>query len=256
MWKVQFDLTSPSPISLDFVINDIRVGVTASFSQITTDNIQAVNQNAAHTKALYAATCCVNYLCWKYDAVLNMNSGRLRIEEIGPEGKSISHAGWGSARMGATMVVAGRPQSLISISVKKSDAASYYRKGCLNTDSFDQFRNFYSAVENVSSKIYKKQLGEPEKIELDHALTECFVDKLQPLEAIAKAEPTFNTNESPISEVTRILYKAYRYQLNHPKDYQGKKVLFDTQDEIEVMNALPLVKFVAKALLEYEESSL
>jgi hypothetical protein len=256
MWKVQFDLTSPSPMSLDFVINDIRVRVIENFAQITADNIQAVNHNAAHTKALYAATCCVNYLCWKYDAVLSINSGRLNIEEIGPEGKTISHAGYGSVGMWPTMVVADRPQSLNSVSGKKSDAASYYRKGCLSTDSFDQFQNFYSAVENISKKIYKKQPGEPEKIELDRALTECFGGKLQSLEVIAKAEPTFNTHEPTISKVTRILYKAYRCQLNHPKDYQGKKVLFDTLDEIEVMNALPLVKFVAKALLGYEESSL
>src|SRR5208283_51488 len=99
MWKVQFDLTSPSPMSLDFVINDIRVRVIESFAQITADNMQAVNQNAAHTKALYAATCCINYLCWKYDAVLSINSGRLSIEEVGPEGKTISHAGYGSVGM-------------------------------------------------------------------------------------------------------------------------------------------------------------
>ena len=72
----------------------------------------------------------------------------------------------------------------------------------------------------------------------------------------AKSEPTFNTNESAISEVTRILYGTNLCQLNHSKAFNDKKVPFDPENETEVMNALPLVKFVAKTFLEYEESSL
>jgi hypothetical protein len=256
MWKVYFDLASPSPISLDFVINDISVRVIESSAQITVANIQAVNQNAAYTKALYAATCCVNYLCWKYDAILSINSGRLYIEEIAPEGKIIRHTGYGSMGMRGPLMVAGRPQSLTSVNGKKSDAAFYYRKGCLSTDSFDQFRNFSFAVENVSSQIYRKQPGEPEKIELERALEVCFGNKLQSLEEIAKTEPTFNPKETTISEVTRILYKANLCQLNYFKTYKDKNVSFDPQDKMEVMNATPLLKFVAKALLAYEESPL
>ena len=44
MWKVYFDLTSPSPLSLKFEINNIGVGVTETSAQITVDDIQAVNQ--------------------------------------------------------------------------------------------------------------------------------------------------------------------------------------------------------------------
>jgi len=49
MWKVQFDLTNPSPISLDFVINDISVWINENLAQINADNVQAVNQNAARS---------------------------------------------------------------------------------------------------------------------------------------------------------------------------------------------------------------
>jgi hypothetical protein len=154
------------------------------------------------------------------------------------------------------MVLEGMPQNPATIKIKKSEAASYYRKGCLSVDPFDKFRNVYFAVENISSQIYRKQPGEPEKIELERALEVCFVNRLQSLFEVAKAEPTFNAKETTISEVTRILYTINRCQLNHSKVYKDKKVPFDPQSETEVMNALPLVKFVAKTFLEYEESSL
>ena len=255
MWKVQFDLTNPSPISLDFVINDISVWINENLAQINADNVQAVNQNAASSKALYAATCCLNYICWKYDVVLNINPLRLGIDEIDPTRKIVGQAGYGSVDA-KTMVHSSRVQSPISISGKKSDAAHYYRKGCLSNDSFDQFRNLYSAVEIISHKIYKKQPDEPGKIELDRALLKCFDDKVQFLYEVAKVIPTYNSQETTISEVVRILYKANLCELNHHKtrvDNTAPPVAL--QDEMELMDALPLLKFVAKALLEYEESS-
>ena len=216
MWKIQFDLTNQSPISQGFVINDINVCIIESLPRITVDNIQAVNQNAAHSKALYAATCCLNYLCWKYDVVLSINPIRLNIEEINPEGKTIRRIGYGS--VGAeTIVPSSRVQSPISISGRKSDAAHCYRKGCLSNDSFDQFRNLYSAVEIISRKIYKKQPEEPGKIELDRALLKCFDDKVRFLYEVAKVIPTYNSQETTISEVVRILYKANLCELNHRK---------------------------------------
>ena len=256
MWNVYFYLTSPSPISLNFEINNFRVRVIESFKQISVHNIQAVNQNAAWTKALDAATTCIDCLSWKYDVVLSINIGRLNIEEIDLIGKTVNRTGYASAVARAVIVVKGIHQTPAIIKIKKSEAASYYRKGCLSVDPFDKFRNVYFAVENISSQIYRKQPGEPEKIELERALEVCFVNRLQSLFEVAKAEPTFNAKETTISEVTRILYTINRCQLNHSKVYKDKKVPFDPQSETEVMNALPLVKFVAKTFLEYEESSL
>lgn len=256
MWKVYFDLTSPSPLSLEFEINNIGIGVTETSAQIIVDDIQAVNQNAAYLKALFAATSCLNYLCWKWDTVLSINLGRLSIEEIKQRGKTIGCTGFASVSTRASIVVFNRRPKLGIVMGKKSDAASYYRKACLSVDSFDKYRNFYSTVENIASQIYRKQPGEPEKIEIERALDICFGNRLQSLEEVAKAEPTFNTRETTISEVTRILYTANRCQLNHSKVYKDKKVPFDPQDELEVINALSLLKFVAKTLLEYEESSL
>jgi hypothetical protein len=156
MWNIYFDLTSPSPLSLNFEINNFNVRVIESSTQISVDNIQAVNQNAARTKALYAAITCVNYLSWKYDAVLSINIGRLNIEEIDLRGKTVNRIGYASVVARAVIVVEGRPQNPTTIKGKKSEAASYYRKGCLSADPFDKFRNFYAAVENISSQIYRK----------------------------------------------------------------------------------------------------
>jgi hypothetical protein len=255
MWNVYFDLTSPSPISLNFEINNFSIRLIENSTQISVDKIEAVNQNAARAKALDGATSCIDCLSWKCDVVLSINNGRLSIEEIDLSGK-ISRTGYASAAAKAAMVLEGMPQNPATIKIKKSEAASYYRKGCLGVDPFDKFRNFYLAVENISSRIYRKQPGEPEKIELERALEVCFVNRLPSLVEFAKSEPTFNTNESAISEVTRILYGTNLCQLNHSKTYKEKKVPFDPQSETEVRNALPLVKFVAKTLLEYEELSL
>ena len=161
MWKVQFDLTNPSPISLDFVINDINVRVNENLTQIKVDNVQAVNQNAANSKALYAATCCLNYICWKYDVVLNINPLRLNILMRLTWRERLFVMLLMDQQAHKPTVPGSRVQSPISISGKKSDAAHYYRKGCLSNDFFDQSRNLYSTVEIISHKIYKKQPQEP-----------------------------------------------------------------------------------------------
>ena len=106
---------------------------------------------------------------------------------------------------------------------------------------------FILRLENIASQIYRKQLGEPEKIEIERALDSCFGNRLQSLEEVAMAEPTFNTKETTISEVTRILYTANRCQLNHSKVYKDKKVPFDPQDELEVIECSLSVKIRSKS---------
>jgi hypothetical protein len=255
MWKVYLNLTSPASYSLDFEINDVKVVVTERSADITVENIQATNQQEARTIALGAANSCLDHLCWKYDTSFNVDLGKLRIEEADSEGKTVRITGFESIGLDC-ILVDNRPRNLGSIKGKKSDAAAYYREGCLSTKPFDKFRNFYAVIENISSKIYKKRPNEPEKAELEHALKKCFRGRLKSLREQAKVEPTLNAKKGTIPEVIRILYTANRCQLAHSKEYKDKKVPFDPGDEKEVKTALPLVKFVAKSLLEYEECSL
>ncbi|TET41122.1 MAG: hypothetical protein E3J66_05835 [Dehalococcoidia bacterium] len=68
--------------------------------------------------------------------------------------------------------------------------------------------------------------------------------------------PEFDDAHETIPQVARILFKGYRRQLDHSKASQDKKIPFNPQDEREVKAAPPLVEFVAKSLLRYEEGSL
>lgn len=248
-------LTSPASHSLDFEINDVKVVVSEKSESITVENIQAANQQEARARALGAANSCLDYLCRKYDTSLRVDSGRLKIEETDSGGKTVGITGFETVGLDC-ILVDNRPKNLGTVKGNKSDSSAYYRKGCLSTDTFDQFRNFYSVIENISSKIYRKRPDEPEKAELEHALKKCFKGQLKSLNERAKLESTFNAIKGTIPEVIRILYTANRCELAHSKVYQDKKVPFDPEDEKEVKTVLPLVKFVAKSLLEYEERSL
>lgn len=73
---------------------------------------------------------------------------------------------------------------------------------------------------------------------------------------MAKRVPGFNLGGDVILEVARLLYKGHRCQLNHSKASDDKKIPFDPEDEKEVNHALPLMDFVAKSLLQYEEQKL
>jgi len=256
MWKVHFNLVSSAPFSLKYDINGMTVELMGGTNRISVETIDAANQNAAFEKALDAATCCLNYICWKYTAPMTINNGKHSFEEVDSGGKTLGYTFVVTLNAKASIVVDGGYQNFGSIKGKKSDAASYFRKGCSSVDPFDQFRNFYSAIENISSKIYEKKSREPEKIEVERALAVIFGGNYQSLKELGLTVPIFNVKENTESEVVRILYNANRCELNHSKVYKDKKIPFNPQDEKEVLNSLPLAKFVANKFLEYEESSL
>jgi hypothetical protein len=60
--------------------------------------------------------------------------------------------------------------------------------------------------------------------------------------------------QQTIPRVVEILYQANRCQIMHAKAFEDKKVPFNPQDEKEVKAALPTMDFVAKSLLEYEQT--
>jgi hypothetical protein len=258
MWKVHFHLANPAPVSIDYEIYNTNVSVIENSSEISVSNVQAVNQVDAQIKGLKAAISCLAFLCWKQEIVLHINLGRWSIEELDSRGTVTKCTGNASIQLDIILVDGNKPQMLGTVKGKESEGASYYRKGCLSTDTFDQFRNFYLVAENISSHIaLKKGLGRlTEQPLLQAGLTECFHRQENSLTEAAKKTPGFNPNEPVLEEVARYLYRGQRCQLNHSKAGQVKKVPFDPQDEKEVTDALPLMKFVAKTLLEYEESSL
>ena len=144
------------------------------------------------------------------------------------------------------------------IKCKPSEATSYYRRGRLSSDPFDRFRNFYLVVENIADRIriLKEVSHLNEQQLLESALKEYFESNTKPLENMARSIPGFNLGADVISEVANLLYKGHRCQLNHSKASEDKKIPFDPEDEKEVSQALSLMDFIAKSLLQYEEQNL
>jgi hypothetical protein len=147
-----------------------------------------------------------------------------------------------------------------------SQAASYFRRAKLATDPFDKFRNFYLAAENIADKIrvaktiskgsLKKAGDGYEGGLLLLALEECFAPKSEDLQRLAEAVAGFDRSAPLLSEAARLLYKGFRCQLNHSKASEQKRVPFDSTDEGEVRQVLPLIELVARSLLQREQEAL
>jgi len=136
------------------------------------------------------------------------------------------------------------------------DAESYFRRGKLSNDCFDQFRNFYLVVENISSFIcQKKNVGEiKEQPMLELGLQECFQNKLPDLVNQANKVGIVATQSEVIPQIASFLYKDNRCCLSHAKEGGNKKkVPFNLKDEESVKKALPLMECVAKSFLAYAE---
>ena len=263
-WAIRFRLTGPSAVNASAVIDGGTVTVYKNSQEMDVTSLVAQEQQHAIAAARFLGNLFLNKLSWKHDrhyeiaypvrSARILPSGQEDVRDIEPPivyGASIE-----MKIVDSSGNVIGDSTELGKIEVGRSEAASYYRRAQLTLDPFDKFRNFYSVIENVSSKIYKKTAGEPEKIELECALTICFSNSLESLKEVAMTDPTFNSRENTITEVVRILYTSNRCEIAHSKAYKDKKIPFDPQDEKEVMYVLPLVKFVAKTILEYEDSSL
>ena len=78
----------------------------------------------------------------------------------------------------------------------------------------------------------------------------------QSLGHVAESIPGFVTGPDPFDTVAALLFKGNRCQLNHAKAGKSKKVPFNPDDEREVREALTLMEFVAKSLLDYEQKHL
>jgi len=165
-------------------------------------------------------------------------------------------------RLGRPVQALDTSRNVGELRLSGSQAASYFRRAKLATDPFDKFRNFYLAAENIADKIrvakgiskgsLKKATDGYEGGLLLLALKECFVPKSEDLERLAEAVPGFDRSAPLLNEAARLLYRGFRCQLNHSKAFEAKRVPFDSMDESEVREVLPLIELVANSLLEYE----
>jgi hypothetical protein len=283
MWKVYFNLTKPSALEANSDINGMKVSVSRNSKQLIVGNIDASDETDAQQKALAAANQFLDTLSWKCNATLAIDEATRCVEHISPAGqKQVSHTVSESITVTEHVILVKKDSSgniievrdssrpgRIEIKPKPSDAAKYHRHAHLTDDRFNRFHDLYLAAENIASKIQGlkglsksgvKQLSESgqsyEEGLLRLALDECFASNLRSLNQVAKSLPEFDDSREVVPQVAKILYTGYRCQLNHSKASQDKKIPFNPEDEKEVKAALPLMEFVAKSLLQYEETSL
>jgi len=281
MWKVYFNLTKPSPLEANAEISGMKVSVNQGSDQLVVEFDEAYDEADAPQKARTAANQFLDAL-WQSDTYFSIDPVSQAIECISPTSKSIAitpppTSGVVSAQPPKVVIrnASGNiteeddPSKLGKIDVKPSEAASYNRHAHLTDDPFNRFHDLYLAAENVASKAEKiKGLNKSQVKRLSEsgesygegllrlALDECFSSNQQPLKQTAKNLPEFDRSQELIPQVAKILYNGYRCQLNHSKALEDKKIPFNPQDEREVKTALPLMEFVAKSLLQYEEDSL
>jgi len=281
MWKVYFNLTKPSQLEANAEINGIKVSVSRGSDQLVAEFVEACDETDAHQKALTVANRFLDVLSWKFGAIFAIAPSTQRMEHISPTGQkriSITASCVAGASIVSRVVKKDSSGNILKvydsskpgrIDVKPSEAASHFRHAHLAKDPFNKFRDLYLAAENVASKIQVakglsrnavKQLSESgrsyEEGLLRLALDECFGSETQSLKQSAKNLPDFDDAQEAVPQVAKILYKGYRCQLNHSKALENKKLPFNPQDEKEVKAVLPLMEFVAKSFLQYEENSL
>jgi hypothetical protein len=282
MWTVTFVLDRPSPLEVYSEIGGMMVEVKENNSQVVISVVQAASIDEVLQKASSAANQLLNELSWRFSAHLAIKDESYNVEHVAPSGEKqvFVHPEPASVVLSEKVIVVKKDASGNTIEVldsrkpgkihvKPSEAKPYYRKAHLTNDPFDSFRNLYLASENVADKIrinkgygnkhdLKKIYGleSSEENSLRLALDERFANNPNPLIQAAKHIHTFDDRQLVVPQVSRILYKANRCQLNHAKASEDKKVPFNPQDEEEVKAVLPLMDFVAKSLLEYEQTSL
>jgi len=282
MWKVYFSLTKPSPLEANSEINGIKLAVSRGSAQLVAELVEACNETDAQQKALTAANLFLDTLCWKYKTTLAVDPSSRYVES--PTGRKRGYVNLQGSISGTSHltgvltvvrkdsfgnIIEVRDSSKPSrIELKPSEAGSYYRHADSSHHPFEKFREFYRAAENIASKIPAlKGLSDKEVMQLSEsgrsyeegllklALDECFGSNALSLKKAAKNLPEFDESQEVIPQVAKILY-WYRCQVDHSKALRHKKIPYDPQDEKEVKAALPLMKFVARSLLQYEENSL
>lgn len=247
----EFELKTKSPITVE----DGDVIVDKGLDTVTVRNVEADSPDEAENKARHKANDFLNELSWQYERNLEISNHWTYMLQGSPIPRHIMEF------RGETFTTGGRrkrrPTVLKEVKVKPSASKAYFRKAAISNDSFDIFRNYYLAIENVASKIavktsrHRPKDGELLKI----ALRECFSSDLELLEDNCHI-PGIKPTDDIIKDISVKLYEEYRCALNHAKDEWNKKIPFDDDDEEKVSSVLPLTKFIVNSLINYEDNNL
>lgn len=248
---VEFDLSSKSPV----MVEKGEVITDKGYPTVTVRDVKANSTDEAVAIAKSKAEIFLNELSWRHGINLQISTGW----SVGP------YDSFETRHIKQTRIVVRLkgghrpryPKTIEAITGKESAAKAYWRKAQLSQDTFDKFRNLYLAIENVASKIVtaknKQDVNDFELLRT--ALHERFASDEQTLIKHSHVRGFKHTGDI-IEEVTELLYKGYRCELNHSKEEREKKVPFDYESEEEVSSVLHLTEFVARSVLEYEDEYL
>jgi len=266
-----FEIDKGSRIEAETVIEGVRVSIEQEKNSLAVEGVNIEDLKNALEKAEQVANNFLNYLSWKYNEDYRIKRDGYRSETTNEDGEKqvLVHVSNTVTVIQESLKIERKDESgeIISVSysnklgklvVNDSEASSYFRSARLSSDPFDKFRNFYLVAENISDQIRIKSglASMYEQPMLELGLSECFGTDIKPLENIAHNVSAINPSNDTVQEVATYFYKSHRCQLNHSKALQDKKIPFNPEDEKQVKEALPLMEFVAKSFLQYEEQSL
>ncbi len=280
IWTVTLSLNRPSRLEVCSNIGGMRVEVKENSSKVVIGVVQAVDVDEALRKAYSAANQFLSALSWRFGVHLAIKDGSHNVEHVDPSGKRQVFLGLADSVVmserdivvkkdaSGNIIGVSDSQKLGEINVKHSDAADFYRRAHLADHPFEKFANLYKVAENIADKmrvikghskdslnrIYGRKTSYEMNV-LRFALDECFRHNSQPLLGAAKGLLSSDDGQQ-VPRVVEILYQANRCQIMHANESEDKKVPFNPQDEKEVKAALPTMDFVAKSLLEYEQTLL
>jgi hypothetical protein len=270
IWTIGFALSRPSNVEAHAADGDIRFSLEIGGTALRVENIEADSEGSARGRVEQFANAFLNTLASSQNEALEIVPSSWTSETSDEPGiKSVGGHLEAAASLRASVRVAKIDANgyvvevrdsdrLGEIEIRNSDAAAYYRKALLASDSFDRFRNYYLVVENVADRIRLK--GPKSKLQeeplLSQALTQCFSANPNSLLQAAQNVSGFSQTSGVFGDVASLLYKAYRCQLNHAKAMESKRIPFNSADEKAVADALPLMAFVAKSLIDYENEHL
>jgi hypothetical protein len=246
---VEYDLKSKSPTTVE----DGDVIVDKGYSTVVVRNIEADSHEDAREKAEPRAQAFLNELCWRYGIVLELGNGSTSAIQ---EDITIRHL----HRTHVKILLKGGhrpkfPKTLKQVTIQPSDAKSLYRKAMISKDPRDKFRELFLVVENIATKIVPSWKKKTMRHLLTSAIKKCFTFRLNELEDFTKSYH-FKYEGDIIKAIVSNLIENYRTYLFHAKSTMNKYIPFNEEDEWKVRRILPLVEFLAKSLISYEDDNL
>jgi len=247
LFIVELNLKARSPLTVE--TGDVIVD--KGCSTVTVRNVQADSVNSRIDEATVKANTFLDELCCQHGINLELENGAALEPQGSPTTRHVKKyttkirlKGWHRKRV---------PRSLKEVRTKPSDAKAYYRKAAISKDPFDRFRNLFLAIENIATKIVRDSPNAKQL--LKRALQTCFPPASKDLEHFMQSHG-FEHKGDAVAKATDLLYSQNRLPLFHSKENKGKKIPYKLEDEESVETVLPLAEFVAKSLLEYEDTNL